>query len=264
MAQRSDAAVRRALLDADPGLSRFDPLPRILFHDDFDRGMCGWSELVGNYEHSLDSMLPEYRDLRSPMLSNLSMWDTGTAGSMDGTYALKLGTRPCRGAIAVAVKRRTWRTRGPIRLEAYVVFKPEAGELLLSELDVKAIGVLFDIQDETERWMPHLRYLNAEEGQRRAMWQYKSEREPFAELPADQAAAALERDEDLLAAQGLGQDIDEHPRDAEISADLHARDAHGARRREPRITKLAAQQHLRDLATKQLFDSVLAAAHELS
>ena len=183
MPDRSNAgATRRALLDADPGLSRFDPLPRILFHDDFDHGMCGGSELVGNYEHSLDSMLPEYRDLRSPMLSNLTMWDTGTAGSMEGTYALKLATRPRKGAIAVAVKRRTSRTRGPLRLEAYLVFKPEASELLLSELDVRAVGVLFDIQDESERWMPHLRYLNAASGEPKAKWQYKSEREPFAEV----------------------------------------------------------------------------------
>ena len=53
---------------------------RIIFYDDFDEGMHGWSELIGNYEHTLDSMLPEYSDMRPPMLSNQSMWDTGTAG----------------------------------------------------------------------------------------------------------------------------------------------------------------------------------------
>ncbi len=40
--------------------SRFDPLPRIIAFDDFDRGICGWTQLVGNYEHTLDSMLPGY------------------------------------------------------------------------------------------------------------------------------------------------------------------------------------------------------------
>ena len=37
---------------ADPRLSRFDPLDRIIFYDDFDDGIRGWSELIGNYEHS--------------------------------------------------------------------------------------------------------------------------------------------------------------------------------------------------------------------
>ncbi len=174
--------VQRAMLNANPALSRFDPLTRILFHDDFDHGMNGWSELIGNYEDTLESMLPEYSDLRPPMLSNLTMWDTGTAGSMDGTYALKLVTRPRAGAIAVAIKRQTWRVRGPIQIELYFSFKPEANELRLSETDVRAIGVLFDIQDAEMRWMPHLRYLNAVNDQQIAQWQFKSKREPLVQI----------------------------------------------------------------------------------
>ena len=52
--------MRRAIREADPQLSRFDPLPRIICFDDFDRGMCGWTQLVGNYEITLDPMLPGY------------------------------------------------------------------------------------------------------------------------------------------------------------------------------------------------------------
>jgi len=166
----------------DPRLSRFDPLSRILYYDDFDDGINGWSELIGNYTGSLDNMLPEYRDMRPPMLSNLTMWDTGTAGSMDGTYALKLATRAQRGAIATSIKRQTFRKRGLIQLECYFSFKPEASELKLSELDVRAFGVLFDVQDGLNpelRWMPHLRYLNALDGQRVAQWQFKRETRPF-------------------------------------------------------------------------------------
>jgi len=44
-------------------LSRFEPLERILFYDDFDHGLQGWTPLIGNYEDSLDSILPDYRDL---------------------------------------------------------------------------------------------------------------------------------------------------------------------------------------------------------
>ena len=165
-----------ALLRADPRLSKFDPLSRIIFYDDFDAGLQGWSELIGNYEGTLDSMLPGYADLRPPMLSNLSMWDTGSAGSMEGMYALKIATRPSAGALSVDTKRVTWRQRGPVRLEAYFAFKPEATEMSLSEVDVRSIGVVFDVQDEKYRYMPHLRYLNAFQGKRVAHWQFKRQR----------------------------------------------------------------------------------------
>ncbi|MCC7449659.1 MAG: hypothetical protein IT324_19725 [Anaerolineae bacterium] len=176
----------KSLLHADPRLSRFDPLPRILCYDDFDEGMHGWSPLIGNYENSLSSILPEYRDLRPPMLSNLSMWDTGTAGSMEGTYALKIATRPYAGGLGVGIKRQTFRVRGPLQLECYFCFKPEAAELQLSELDVRAVGVLFDFQDGQQngelRWMPHLRYLNALNGERMAKWQFKPQTRAFHQI----------------------------------------------------------------------------------
>ena len=170
------------LMRAQPELSRFDPLPRILFHDDFDRGLQGWTGLIGNYEGSLDSMLPPYRDLRPPMLSNLTAWDTGTAGSLAGTYAMKLATRAQTGSLAVGIKRVTFRTPAPIRLETYFAFKPEANELRLSEIDVRAVGVLFDLQvtdqhaGERRRVMPHIRYLNAQDGAAVARWQFKEQR----------------------------------------------------------------------------------------
>jgi len=85
----------------------------------------------------------------------------GSAGSLHGPYALKLATRPGAGHIAVSIKCATWRYRGPIRLEAYFSFKPEAADLLFSELDVRAFGVLLDIQDAEYRWMPHFRHLAA-------------------------------------------------------------------------------------------------------
>jgi hypothetical protein len=167
---------------ADARLSKFDPMSRIIFYDDFDAGMQGWSELIGNYEGALDSMLPEYADMRPPMLSNLSMWDTGSAGSMEGMYALKIATRPVAGAISADLKRVTWRRRGPVRLEVYFAFKPEASELLLSEIDVRAFGVVFDLQDAEHRYMPHIRYLNAFEGEQAARWQFKRQREPIQKI----------------------------------------------------------------------------------
>jgi hypothetical protein len=184
------ANTQPALVLADPRLSRFNPLGRIICYDDFDDGLQGWTGLIGNYEGSLDTLLPGYRDLRPPMLSNLTAWDTGTAGSWNGTYAMKLATRPEAGSLSVGIKRLTFRSAGPIRFEAYFTYKPEASELILSETDVRAVGVLFDLQGSdrnaaqpgAERVMPHLRYLNALDGQAVGRWQYKKDRVPLNDI----------------------------------------------------------------------------------
>ena len=114
------------------------------------------------------------------MLSTLPTWDFGSHGSVDGSYALKLATRPRKGAQNVTLKRLTFRERGPIRMEFYFTFKPEASELRLSETDVRSFGFLYDLQvgdqDEgaaAERVMPHLRFLNALDGEHLQKWQFK-------------------------------------------------------------------------------------------
>jgi hypothetical protein len=172
------AALVSAFRQADPALSRFDPLSRIITFDDFDRGFCGWTQLVGNYEHSLDSMLPGYAQHSQAMLSTLPTWDFGSHGSVDGSYALKVASKPRPGAQNVSIKRLTFRERGPIRLEFYFTFKPEANELRLSETDVRSIGFLYDLQSgdrdsDAMRVMPHLRFLNARDGAHLQKWQYK-------------------------------------------------------------------------------------------
>jgi len=110
------------------------------------------------------------------------MWDTGTAGSMEGSYALKLATRARAGSLATSIKRQTFRKRGQIQLECYFTFKPEASELRLSLDDVRAFGVLVDLQDGMNpeyRWMPHLRYLNAVDDEMINRWQVKGQTRPF-------------------------------------------------------------------------------------
>jgi hypothetical protein len=167
---------------ADPRLSRFDPLERIVYFDDFDEGYNGWVGLIGNYEGSLDTMLPGYQQLMQPMLSNVTHWDTGSHGAFDGTYCLKTATRPIKGQQNVTLKRITFRQLGRIQFECYFCFKPEANQMQLSELDVRSIGVLFDLQhgeSGNQRVMPHLRYLNAMDGVAMQKWQYKVRRQPF-------------------------------------------------------------------------------------
>ena len=175
-------------MQAQTTLSSFEPLQRLLFYDDFNDGVNGWGALIGNYEDRVDAMLPEYMDMRPPMLSNLTMWDAGTSGAIGGAYALKLATRAKPGTFCTAIKRSSFRTAGPLRVEAIVTFKPEAGELELGETAVRAFGVLLDLQHadgqaaEPLRVMPHIRYLNAFEGRRAECWQYKNEREPLHDI----------------------------------------------------------------------------------
>ena len=171
-------ALSRALRLSTPGLSRFDPLPRIIAYDDFSNGYCGWSQLVGNYEDTLDTMLPGYAQHTSPMLSTLGHWDAGSHGAMSGSYALKIATRPQAGAQNVAIKRLTYANAGPIRLEAFLTYKPEGSELKLGETDVRSFGFLLDLQhtdthENPERVMPHMRFLNAHGGERKERWQIK-------------------------------------------------------------------------------------------
>jgi hypothetical protein len=166
-------------LRADPRLSRFDPLSRIILFDDFDDGLNGWTTLVGNYENSIDTMTRSYARHTQPMLSQIAHWDAGTHGAFDGTYALKIATRPSKGERNTAIKRVTFRKAGPIRLETYFTFKPEANELKLSDVDVRSVGFAFDLQDDRHRVMPHLRYLNALDGKRMQKWQFKQRTTPF-------------------------------------------------------------------------------------
>lgn len=187
LAHEQADALRQAMMLATPGLSRFDPLPRLISHDDFSTGYCGWSQLVGNYENTLDTMLPGYAQHSSPMLSTLGHWDAGSHGAMSGSYALKIATRPKRGAQNVVIKRLTFRKPVPIRFEAYVTYKPEATELKLGDQDLRSFGFLFDLQHgdthpDPERVMPHFRFLNAHGGERRECWQFKNGRTEFVEI----------------------------------------------------------------------------------
>lgn len=171
--------LQRAVLRADPRLSKYDPLSRIFFFDDFNDGLQGWIGLMGNYEDDLDRMHPGYRPITTPMLSNLSFWDSGSHGALSGSYALKLATRPRTGALNVALKRLTYVKPCPIQVEFWFTFKPEASERKLSETDMRSVGVVLDLQDDKRRIMPHIRYLNSHGGKRVEKWQFKQTEVPF-------------------------------------------------------------------------------------
>lgn len=163
----------------------YEPLDEVLYFDNFDHGLRGWTALVGNYVGNLRNMHPGYQQITTPMLSNLSFWDTGAHGAYTGNYALKIATRPKRGAQNVAIKRITYHRWEELQFEALFAFKPEANGNGLLDKAVRSVGVLFDLQNDKNRLMPHIRYLNAFNGERVEKWQLKDEPVPIERLSDD-------------------------------------------------------------------------------
>lgn len=197
-----EQALYTSLLRANPALSPYRPLSRILLFDRFSSGFHGWEgffpdydgweDYPGRYEHAapvkellarsaggnslrIDQELP--RGSRAvPMLSSLTSWDLGTAGAWSGNYALKIPSLPVAGHKAFAQKRLNSPWLGCFRIETYFTFKAEPSDFRLGETDVAAIYLTFDVMDpqhapERRRWWPCLRYHNAENGRLVQHWQ---------------------------------------------------------------------------------------------
>ncbi len=54
--------------------------------------------------------------------------------------------------------------------------------MTLGDHTPRSFGFLFDLQNDTERVMPHVRYLNALDGQLKQKWQFKRERAAFTQI----------------------------------------------------------------------------------
>jgi hypothetical protein len=171
--------------NADPRLSRFQPLARILTFDDFDDGYNGWCGLIPNHDGSLDRLRPVMADLRPPQISNCTFFDIGTHGSVDGTYALKLATRAKPFSTSTAIKRLTFQKPGLVQLETWFTYKAEQtfeasqfdGNAAPSEQKFGDFTISNDIC-EGERGIRYhcaIRYANTDrQGKLVQTWQYKT------------------------------------------------------------------------------------------
>jgi hypothetical protein len=170
--------MRTALIQSDPRLSKYNPLPRILCFDDFDDGVNGWTELLGNHDGNLDNVQPDRRDFRPPQISNLTFFDVGSHGAMGGNYALKIATRPKPNHQATVCKRLMWAGVGQVQLETYFTFKAEAtfgreprggreydGNYHPSEADFGSFTIGNDVSESEEgpRYHCVLRYVNTDQ-----------------------------------------------------------------------------------------------------
>lgn len=192
----SATELRTTLLRCDLRLSRFNPLPRILFYDNFDEGVNGWCELIGNHDGNLDNVRSVVADLRPPQLSSCSFFDIGTHGAMTGTYALKIATRAQANHMAQAIKRVTFVKRGLVQFETYFTYKAEQvfaanreedwdGNFDPSELDFGEFTISNDVceGEQGRRYHCALRYSNTNStGQLTQRWMYKTSLQPTTKM----------------------------------------------------------------------------------
>ncbi|MES2416669.1 MAG: DUF6772 family protein [Bacteroidota bacterium] len=169
----------------DSGLSKFRPLDKIICYDDFDKGMNGWLDLHPNYVgkdfNTLRYSHVDKTQWGPIMLSSASFRLVGTHGSMDGTYSLKLATRPAAnsyteapapGSLSHGIKRLTTHLpKGQRQFEMWYAYTPEQDRQGLSEQAMRAFGCFFDIQDDDYRYFIGARYLNAVNGEMVRKWQ---------------------------------------------------------------------------------------------
>ena len=104
----------------------------------------------------------------------------------------------------MTLKRVTFRELGPIQFECYFCFKPEASEMQLSELDVRSIGVMFDLQHGEGGREPGdaAHPLPERAGRRRACASGSSS---TAASRSTRSAAAARRSRTTTRARGLGR-----------------------------------------------------------
>jgi hypothetical protein len=200
-------SIRDEILRADRQLSRFNPLGRILFFDDFDDGMNGWCELIGNHDGNLDNVRALTTDLRPPQISSCTFWDIGTHGSVDGIYSLKLATRARAGHMSQAIKRLTMVRQGLVQFETYLTFKSEQvfdrrklamargwdGNYDPSEADFGEFTLSNDVNEGVDKKRYHiaLRYLNSDfSGNLVNRWMYKTSVQPTTKMVRSSMVAA--------------------------------------------------------------------------
>lgn len=164
--------------------SRFRPLPEIVTYDDFDLGARGWLDLTPNFTEAGFQTRPTVLDKArwgAPMLSTATFFYVGTHGSMDGTYSLKLATKPVAnpylqppkpGSMSHAIKRLSrYRDWQQLQFEMFYAYTPEQDRIALGEKDIRAFGMVFDLQDHDHRYFPGVRFLNSVDGELKQRWQ---------------------------------------------------------------------------------------------
>lgn len=162
----------------------YEPLSQILFCDDFDRGLNGWTAYAPNLQQDVMEYFPaqeRFAEVGPPMLSTMTYTLVGTYGCPHGTYSMKLATRPVAapptelppgGSTAQGLKRLTWHKRQLLKFEMIFGLKVEQDRPGIGENDLRAFAFFWDIQDQEARYFIGVRYMNSAGGQLQQRWQY--------------------------------------------------------------------------------------------
>jgi hypothetical protein len=183
----------RSIIAYPLSLDRFQPLERVLVYDEFDNGFNGWMSLMPNFTQApnFDIRHSIVDKTRFPpvMLSSATFRYPGTHGAMNGTYSLKLATRPVANryeevpdpeGLAQAIKRLSFHRspRGLLQFEMWFAYTVEqdrvSGEEDLAgigERSVRAFGAGFDLHYDQHRYFIGARYLNSVNGELKKKWQ---------------------------------------------------------------------------------------------
>ncbi|HUV06967.1 MAG TPA: DUF6772 family protein [Spirochaetia bacterium] len=165
-------------------LKLYNPLLEILFCDDFDNGLNGWTAYAPNLQQDVMEYYPaqqRFTQVGPPMLSTMTYGLVGTYGSPAGTYSMKIATRPIaappdempvRGSTGQALKRFTLPRRQLLKFEMIFGIKVEQDRPGIGETDFRAFAFFWDIQDEQARYFIGVRYMNAAAGKLQQRWQY--------------------------------------------------------------------------------------------
>jgi hypothetical protein len=154
----------------------------------------GWTELQSNHNGNLDDLLTKnvlgMSDMRPPQLSSCTFFDIGTHGSLNGTYSLKLATRPKPFHRAEVLKRCTYAQACRVQFEMRFTYKAEQtfdggghwdGNVNPSELNFGDFTMNYDIHSGVGlgRYMLCLRYANTDlDGKLVQKWMYPLSHEP--------------------------------------------------------------------------------------
>ena len=168
--------------------SKFTPLERILFYDDFDEGVNGWGELIGNHDGNLDNVRRSWGHAAAAALQ-LQLLRHRHPRLPPRHLRPQAGDAGEAGHMAQPIKRLTFVRRGRVQFETYFTYKAEQifagpratrawdGNFDPSETDFGDFTISNDIceGDDGPRYHCALRYLNTDEhGELAQKWMYKT------------------------------------------------------------------------------------------
>lgn len=161
---------RMQTVTLDSKAAKYRPLNRVLWFNDFNEGFGGWAKHHGGGFGGVGTN-------PAPKISSQMSYQAGSLHPSlgSGNYCLKLSTTAVEDNQSTIIKRSTYRYQGRMRFEMTFAIHPDyISEQVGDEEIPKSWGVAFDIQDQSGRYFPTIRYLNCNNSTLTRKFQYNS------------------------------------------------------------------------------------------